>query len=202
MLSTKLLAITSILAPLALAVPSEGTPRQAIPIVTLTLIAAHSTSPIHHQAIAASNETFYIGKETTSYCPQEEVGACPVGNVTSVVVGGREGASMNVEVPGGQTVYVLPTGALAFTPAHGEGEVSVNNGTTNGFSYTSGVNGHPGQFRFQGWSWFACPVMGATMNAGPWQVFADVPGSDVRGCIGFNALGTPYTKGAAAWEYE
>jgi len=202
MYSTKRIILTSLLAPLALTAPTDASQRQNSVPVALTLIAAHSTSPIHLRPIAASDQKFYIGKNTTTYCPLEEVGACPIGNVTSVVVGGGEGASMNVEVPGGQIVYVLPTGALAFTPAHAEGEASVNNGTTDGFSYVDGVKGFPGQFHFQGWSWFACPVVGAKGGAGPWQVFADVPGSDVRECIGFDALGEVWTKGVAAWEYE
>lgn len=200
--STKGFILTSLLAPLALTAPSNALDRQNSVPVPLTLVAAHSTSPIHLRPIEASNQYFYIGKKTTSYCPQEEVGACPVGNVTSVVVGGGEGASMNVEVPGGQIIYVMRTGALAFTPAHAEGEASVNNGTTDGFSYTRGARGFPDRFRFQGWSWFACAVKGADVKVGPWQVFADVPGSDVRGCIDFDALGEVYTKGATAWQYE
>lgn len=201
--STTIVLITSLLAPLALTAPSPALKRQDSQMVAITLVASHSTSPIHLQPIAATNETFYIGKNTTSSCPEKEVVACPAGNVTSIIVDGDDGASMNAETPGGQIVYVLPTGALAFTPAHAEGEVSVDNGTTNGFSYTNGTDGFPGHFNFQGWSWFACPVEGAKEGTGPWQVFADVPGSDVSGCINFDALGEPYSNtGAAAWEYE
>lgn len=47
-------------------------------------------------------------------------------------------------MPGGQAVYVLPTGALTFTLAHAEGQPAANNGTTTGFSFALGVFGFTG----------------------------------------------------------
>jgi len=70
-------------------------------------------------------------------------------------------STQDVEVPGGQRIYVFPTGALAYTPAHAPGESSVNNGTTAGFVYVNGTEaGQLGSLTFQGGDWLACPVEG------------------------------------------
>ena len=143
----------------------------------------HSLEPI-----TASNDSFFIGEPTVSYCPLEEYGACPPGNVTAIQVADG-GASMvcfhlsclfdtlqhedtnslliqksqYVEVPGGQQVYVLPSGALSFAPAHAEGTPITNNGTTTGFTYVNGTDpGELGILSFEGAGWLACPVANGT----------------------------------------
>lgn len=192
---SKIAFIPFVLAPLALTAPTDGMKKEK----AITLVAAHSTSPVHLREIAASENGFFIGEKTSTSCPLKG-DLCPPGNVTSVIVNAEsQGASMNVETPGGQLVYVKPNGALSYTPAHASGQVNNNGGSGNGFSYVDGTDGHPGQFRFQGWSWFACPVEGMDDK---WQVFANVPGSHVEGCIDIDALGTPYTEGVAAWQYD
>lgn len=121
------------------------------------------------------------------------------------------------EVPGGQTVYVLPTGALSFTLAHAEGQPEENNGTTTGFSFAPGTDDALGVFGFSGLGstgFLACPARNGTT---PWQVFADVmgikgsdvPGGNVSACLGFVAfaasgeeLGTENTGLPGAWQYE
>lgn len=174
-----------------------------------SLVAGRSGSPIHLSAINANGERFWIGKKTASYCPAEVVPHCPAGTYTEFLAG-NGGASMNTEVPGGQTVYVLPTGALAFTLAHAEGQPEENNGTTTGFSYTPGTDGLVGVFSFTGLGstgFLACP---AKNGSTPWQIFADiegiknrdVPGGNVSACLGFDALAGANTGGVAAWEYE
>lgn len=188
-----------ILAPFALTAPTNDMKQDESIPGAITLVAAHATSPDHLQEIAASHNGFYIGEKTSSSCSQHEA-LCTAGNVTSVIVDAEsEGASMNVQTPGGQLVYVKPDGALSYTPAHARGQMTNKGGSGNGFSYVDGTDGHPGQFRFQGWSWFACPVEGMDDK---WQVFANVPGSNVGGCIDIDALGTPYTRGVAAWQYD
>lgn len=74
------------------------------------------------------------------------------------------------EVPGGQTVYVLPTGALTFTLAHAEGQPFENNGTVTGFSFTPGSDNALGVFSFTGLNstgFLACPARNGTA---PWYV--------------------------------
>lgn len=208
------LIITSLLPLLASTNPLPLSPRQTT-LNPFTLIAGRSGSPIHLSSINANGESFWIGKNTTTYCPSEEVKDCPPGLYTELLAGDG-GASMYTEVPGGQTVYVLPTGALTFTLAHAEGQPFENNGTTTGFAFTPGSDNALGVFSFTGLNstgFLACP---ATSGAAPWQVFAaitgiknsDVPGGNVSACLEFVAfgasgaeLGTANTGGPAAWEY-
>ncbi|CAD6580550.1 MAG: hypothetical protein ASARMPREDX12_001892 [Alectoria sarmentosa] len=121
------------------------------------------------------------------------------------------------EVPGGQIVYVLPTGALSFTLAHAEGQPEENNGTTTGFAFTPGTANTLGVFRFSGLGstgFLACPARNGTT---PWQIFADVegikdrnvPSGNVSACLGFVAfaasgdeLGTESDGLPGAWQYE
>ncbi|OGM45715.1 IgE-binding protein [Aspergillus bombycis] len=77
------------------------------------VMATRSASPIHFLPMTASGQKFYLGGETTSYCPISE--GCPPGNQTVFAPGGY---GLNVMVPGGQQVYVDPNGALSFTQAH------------------------------------------------------------------------------------
>lgn len=54
------------------------------------LIATHSASPIHLQSINASGQAFWIGKETSSYCPLTDQSLCPPGKDTSIIILGNE----------------------------------------------------------------------------------------------------------------
>ncbi|KAL9066530.1 MAG: hypothetical protein Q9161_007505 [Pseudevernia consocians] len=187
------LVFTSLLPLLSSANPLPLESRQST-LDPFSLTASRSGSPIHLSAINANGESFWIGKKTASYCPADYT-----------------------EVPGGQVVYVLPTGALSFTLAHAEGQPEENNGTTTGFSFTPGTDDALGVFSFTGLGstgFLACPAKNGTK---PWQIFADikgienrdVPGGNVSACLGFDALaasgeelGTANTGGVAAWEYE
>jgi hypothetical protein len=51
-----------------------------------SLIAARSGSPIHLQSINANGQAFWIGKDTSSYCPTSVVTNCPAGTVTALEV--------------------------------------------------------------------------------------------------------------------
>ena len=51
-----------------------------------TIIAAHSASPIHLQAVNAVNQSFFIGVEPSSYCPDPPIEDCPAGTSTTVAV--------------------------------------------------------------------------------------------------------------------
>ena len=229
-----LLALTSLLPFLASTNPLPLESRQST-LNPFSLIASRSGSPIHLSAINANSESFWIGKSTTSYCPADVVPDCPAGIYTELLAGDG-GASMAsvppaspakpsnqspqyTEVPGGQAVYVLPSGALTFTLAHAEGQPSSNNGTTTGFSFApgSGTDDALGVFSFTGLGspgfFLACPAKNGTT---PWQVFADVagirdrdvPGGNVSACLGFVALaasgdelGRGNGGGRGAWEY-
>ncbi|KAJ5889623.1 hypothetical protein N7504_010433 [Penicillium tannophilum] len=127
----------------------------------------------------------------------------------------------DVVVPGGQSIYVAPSGALSFTTPH-SGYIPA--GSSQGpFVYTPGASGNPlGTWTYtgQGASGFmACPVPASNTGsaaarraaaAAPptWQVYAaqqnaTVPTGNVTDCLGFDALavGMNVTSNSLAWEY-
>lgn len=211
MLSTIFLSLLSLTFTTALPTDSNLDKRQSTGSGPFTLIAAHSGSPIHLQAINANGGSFWIGKPPLTYCPIPPVppGDCPPGTETALNV--EDGnCGLATEVPGGQDVYVAYSGALSFTEPHEEGgEV----GATTGFVYQNNTNttGGLGVFSFTGLGsvggFVACPTVNGT---GPYQIFADlpylcdkaVPGGNVSACIGFDALGDKFANETAAFEYE
>lgn len=127
----------------------------------------------------------------------------------------------DVVVPGGQSIYVAPSGALSFTTPH-SGYIPA--GSSQGpFEYTPGASGNPlGTWTFSGKGasgFMACPVPAtnsgsaaarrAAAAAPPsWQVYAaqqnaTVPTGNVNDCLGFDALavGLNATSSSLAWEY-
>ena len=86
------LIFTSLLPVLASTNPLPLSPRQST-LNPFTLIAGRSGSPIHLSSINANGESFWIGKNTTTYCPSEEVTDCPAGLYTELLAGDG-GASM------------------------------------------------------------------------------------------------------------
>ena len=111
----------------------------------------------------------------------------------------------NVIVPGGQSVYVTPSGALGFTPAH---SAAAPNGSSF-ISFNAAVPDtpfRPGRLAYNGTEGFlACPT-----DEGPYQVFVNIPGissDDVPGCldecIGFVAATfRGLNSTSAAWQYQ
>ncbi|MCJ1269421.1 hypothetical protein MMC22_009313 [Lobaria immixta] len=176
------------------------------------LIATHSASPIHLSSVNAAGQNFWIGKDTSSYCPLTPASSCPPGKNTVIEVLGDQAhpgtAAMDVVVPGGQQMFIRSNGALGYTQAH---SASIPTGAiTTGFTYTPPSGG--AQFGTFGVSLpgsaglLACPT-GANFS-GPYQVFvnlknlkdSDVAGGKINKCIGMNALAVS-TNGADAWQY-
>ncbi|KAL8713616.1 MAG: hypothetical protein Q9220_002478 [cf. Caloplaca sp. 1 TL-2023] len=196
------------LLPLALSSPIVTRQASSYPPTTFGVIAARSASPIHFQPINANGLAFWIGKNTATYCPLTNQTQCPPGTETVFAVGGG-GASLDTEVPGGQEVYVAPSGALGYTQAH-SGSYPTGSALQTFNATVNTINGNIGQFTFQGLGaagFLACP---ATANGtGPYQIFADVaslsdedvPGGCKDACLGFDALTAEYTEGPAAWQY-
>ncbi|KAJ5721422.1 uncharacterized protein N7483_009356 [Penicillium malachiteum] len=161
------------------------------------VMAVRSGSPIHYTQMNADGQKFWLGGSTSSYCPDVDGIVCPPGNQTIFASGGN---AMDVEVPGGQQVYVDPTGALSFTQAH---SASIPAGSAvGGLSYEAGSPWN--HYTFNGWGatgFMACPT-----SDNRWQVFAamqnaTVPSGDVADCLGFSALALTYTGGVPAWQY-
>ncbi|MCJ1468044.1 hypothetical protein MMC07_006670 [Pseudocyphellaria aurata] len=199
---------------LAAALPllAAGAPASVPSSGPIGLIATHSASPIHLSSVNAAGQNFWIGKETSTYCPLTPASSCPPGKDTIISVTGDQahpgGASMYVVVPGGQQMFIRSNGALGYTQAH---SAAIPSGAiTTGFTFapasagtdfgTFGVN-LPGAAGL-----LACPA-GPDFTA-PYQVFvnlkglkdADVAGGKISKCIGFNAI-APKASGANAWQY-
>ncbi|PGG98431.1 hypothetical protein AJ79_08871 [Helicocarpus griseus UAMH5409] len=190
--------LASLLPLLAAAAPAPAeVPR-------FTVMAARSASPIHYSPMQATGRHFMLGGEPSTYCPQPPVEECPPGKIT-VVAGAGPTSSLNVMVPGGQQIYVEPTGALGFTQAH---SAQIPEGSlTTGFKFTPGDQF--GHWTFEGFGadgFMGCPPQNPDESP-LYQVFANiknatVPTGNVDDCLPFSALAPPYTgPNPAAWQY-
>ncbi|RDW64913.1 hypothetical protein BP6252_10564 [Coleophoma cylindrospora] len=189
--------LASALAGLAVAAPAPIAQRQEAS--SFSAIAVHSTSAVHLQSINANGGKFWVGAEkpTSTYCPLST--GCPAGNITTFAAGASTGTlSLSVEVPGGQQVYVDPSGALSFTVPH---SAFMPAGSQTGpFVYTAAASNQTvGTLTFgngtQGF--FACPDDAVSA----WQVYVFTAGSNsTSSCIGIG-LSTVNEPAIAAWEY-
>ncbi|TAQ85189.1 hypothetical protein B7494_g6489 [Chlorociboria aeruginascens] len=185
--------LASLLAVAATAAPAAYQARQTpSPFVMISL---HSTSAVHLASINANEEGFYVYRDTQSYCPDQDGVVCPAGTVTAVA--GNDTLAMDVEVPGGQQVYIDPSGALKYTIAH---SASIPTGAVvDGFIYTPQSSvGTVGNLAHGTDGIFACPV-----GDGSYQILVQIPGTtfDSTACIGIQ-IGTSSIDGVTAWEYE
>ncbi|KAJ5104176.1 hypothetical protein N7532_004705 [Penicillium argentinense] len=174
---------------LAAAAPAPITEPRAEANPNFNVMAIRSASPIHYSQLNAAGQKFWLGGKTSSYCPDIDGIQCPPGNQTVLASGGN---SLDVEVPGGQQVYVAPSGALSFTQAH-----SANIPPAPQSAPWS-------HYTFNGWGasgFMACPT-----EDNRWQVFvamqnATVPQGNVSDCLGFSAMALPYKGEVPAWQY-
>ncbi|KAJ5100568.1 hypothetical protein N7456_006620 [Penicillium angulare] len=183
------------------------------------VIAARSGSPIHFLPLTASGSHFFLGGESSTYCPSEVVPGCSRRTNDTIIYGQ---SALDVVVPGGQAIYVDRSGALSFTTPH-SGYMPA--GSSSGpFVYTPGNSQNPlGSWTYNGEGasgFMACPVpraqptgnsaarRAASSAAPTWQVYAalqnaTVPTGKVNDCLGFDALATGLnvTSNSLAWEY-
>lgn len=162
-----------------------------------TLTAWNPASPsVHGKAIANSGRHWWVGGETSSYCPDivKDQGACPPGTVTAMAYSG----GMNTLVPGGQGYYLNANWNVEVTQAHSS---YIPSGSTVGglVAYKNGgfinTNGQPT-------GWVACPGG----SDGRWNLVAGNASSAdaLKSCTGINLqvnylgdLSVP----ASAWQY-
>ena len=220
-------------------------PRQLDETYTdFSLIAIHSGSPIHLSSINASGNKFWIGKDTTTFCPVIDGLNCSqfknitaftqasdsdflglVSTNSSLQTGIRcprktnFSISQNTEVPGGQSVYVGPNGALSFTVAHSAFTPAGSSYESFNATVNASASGL-GSLTYNGTEGFvACPTRGRRGHRrGPYQVFVDVnnsltdkdvPLGCVDECIGLLAATVALDSASegsdalpAAWQYE
>lgn len=105
---------------------------------------------------------------------------------------------MDVEVPGGQQVYVTPSGGFGYTVPH---SASMPTGAvTTGFAYTPAATGNAvGSLTFGsgGQGFMAC----STGNGTIYKVVAS-NGTAPDGCLGIAVATVAYDSGYGAWEYS
>ncbi|EIN06512.1 hypothetical protein PUNSTDRAFT_127270 [Punctularia strigosozonata HHB-11173 SS5] len=163
-----------------------------------TITALHSGEVnIHLQPINANSQAFWIGRPTSTFCPNP-ASECPPGTQTAFI-GGSSTLELDDEVPGGQQIYVQSNGALGYTAPHSA--VIPAGATLTGFFWTGGAAaGDLGFIGLGATSFIACPT---TSGGPPYQIFENVAGGDFSSCIGFDARTTEYSGGdtSAAWEY-
>ncbi|KAF7852779.1 hypothetical protein EAF04_010898 [Stromatinia cepivora] len=157
------------------------------------LIAIRSGSDLQNQAINAFDGGLWIGKETSSYCPL--AAGCPAGDYTTFV-GGENYLGLNVEVPGGQQVYVATNYAVSFTSPH---SADTFGGQAAGWKYTAGEGSNFGSLSFADYGFIAC----ASTNVGTYQVFLTPGGEGTGNCTSISVATVPSSDiGASAWEYN
>ena len=97
----------------------------------------------------------------------------------------------DVEVPGGQQIYLAPNGYISFTAAH---SISYPTGSIfAGFDIKGGEAS-----TFAGYSLFACPVVGQPPPY--YQVVANITGVPST-CKSLLVLAETFTGGFGAWQY-
>ncbi|KAF3158515.1 hypothetical protein TWF225_009922 [Orbilia oligospora] len=204
MVYIKVTTFLSLLAAVSAAPASELESRAVPKDTAFGFLALRSASPIHYQSLNASGGKIWLGKKTSTYCPLPAK-QCPKGKDTSFWINNQGGtAGMNTVVPGGQQVYIGPTGELSYTQAHsafiptGSTQTGFKVTERNNIVFLENCNN----------SFLACPVDKKSKTSGPWQVFVDVKGKlkdkDVptgckKDCLGFTPAGGPVKD--AVWQY-
>ncbi|KAJ8061415.1 hypothetical protein OCU04_009236 [Sclerotinia nivalis] len=156
------------------------------------LIAIRSGSNLQNQAINAFEGGLWIGKETSTYCPLAS--GCPAGKWTNFVAG-EDTLDLNVEVPGGQQVYVADSYAVSFTAPH---SADTHGGKAAGWKYTAGEGSNLGSLSFTDYGFIAC----ASTDVGTYQVFLTPGGEGTGNCTSIAVATVPSSDvGASAWEY-
>ncbi|KAG9758775.1 hypothetical protein KCU73_g3724, partial [Aureobasidium melanogenum] len=143
---------TTIFSTLAAVLPAFAVPHARSTGESFGGLAIHSGSPVHLSAINANGNFFWLNKETSSYCPNTTVTSCPEGKYT-YFEGGNNTLSLNVEVPGGQRVYVAQDGSLGYTIPHGSVSGSQNVSYTGFNLRDSGIH-----LQYKGADWIAVPI--------------------------------------------
>ncbi|KAL2059782.1 hypothetical protein VTL71DRAFT_10166 [Oculimacula yallundae] len=193
-------------------------------------------SPLNHQVIQASGQAFYLGLEKpTTYCPEIVEPFCP--NVTQTIVAGAMAAMYvripfppnlssrprllfgsaadgvcQVNVPGGQQIWVRPDGWVGYTQAH---SASVPTGAYRGgfanVTITSECDPTVDVFAWKtpgesSEGILACPDLPDYMVNSPatHQIYVRTPEFKLEDCVeleGLLATSLPSGSAFGAWQY-
>ncbi|KAH8165103.1 hypothetical protein CIB48_g3130 [Xylaria polymorpha] len=151
-----------------------------------------SSRNVVNKAVNSSSGQFFINTPTETYCPGGVVDCSNfTGTETVFVLGDDTRIGLQVEVPGGQQVYIGPDGALSFTPAH---SAYIPPGSiVNGFSREQGIGPNEVYLRIANRQWYICPL-----PENVYQVFAFNVSHD--NCFEV-AINTFVPQPGNVWEY-
>jgi hypothetical protein len=197
MYSSSIFAAVLGLASTAVASPLRARQAESISVATVR----SSLGGFDAQILSANGATFWIGKTTSTSCAIDPPSDCDMfANITTITVenGASTTASMASFVPGGQNIFVAPSGLLSFTEPHLEGVFPTG-------SYSEGfVMTHVDlttQFEFYNGSSTGWAVCGSEP---PVQLYAKIPAAS-SACSGtlndVDIVLTPYSS-VGAYEYE
>lgn len=113
---------------------------------------------VHLRPISANGQRFFIGKDTSTYCPLSD---CSKYVDFTVFLARPNDANSELglytNVAGGQAVFVTNEGELGYTQAHSGS--SPSGSVNNPFQYTPGTDpGTTGSLNFNSKSFVACPI--------------------------------------------
>ncbi|KAF2134459.1 hypothetical protein P153DRAFT_362229 [Dothidotthia symphoricarpi CBS 119687] len=167
----------------------QPTPTPTPQVEYFSVISARSASPIHFLPLQANGGRFFLGGEPSASCP-DGVGACPPGNITSLI-GGDGSLSLGSIVP--QQVYVAIDGTLSYTGT--DGAPLPAGAIANMFEKTDPEGSTLGTLSYDT-GFLACP-----QTDGRYQVYGQRDGvSFVGTCLGFSAI-TSDVDGPTAYQY-
>ncbi|RKF77411.1 putative secreted protein [Golovinomyces cichoracearum] len=163
-------------------------------------ISTRSGDPdVHLRAVSASNQRFFIGKDTSTYCPLSD---CSTYVNFTVFSARPNDANSNLGLftatPGGQAAFVTEDGQLGYTQAHSGLQPT---GSVNlPFQYTpETVPNTIGTFKFNSGGWTACPV---DDSPGTYQIYAlAAQGFSRTNCTGIGIATVSY-DGSPAYQYN
>lgn len=166
-----------------------------------TLDVYFSNLPPVSGSLQANGGSFWIGKNTSSYCP-DNVGDCPSGNSTSFVSDSNGALSLNTEVPGGQQVFIAPNGLLSYTSPHSS---YIPTGSITSGLVVDADNNLLNKY----YSYWVCSTDSAATTWQVWLEYRDDQGSiknngntGDNACARINLVANDTESGAAAWQYS
>ncbi|EHK97207.1 hypothetical protein GLAREA_01249 [Glarea lozoyensis ATCC 20868] len=167
---------TILLSALTLLTPTTAT--------LFTLLASQPGNPLNGKPINAAGGSFYIGLPLPStYCPPENKPNCPTGFAT---VFANTPDTLWVEVPGGQSTYILPTGEIRYAAAH---STFVPPGAyQGGWLNVTVFDLEPQPIKLAGWFPWPAPGQGGitacpTPSEGVYLINAKTPGFTRTDCV-------------------
>ena len=181
---------------------------------TFRVVVEYDPTTSYSGDIQANGLVFRIGGDPATYCPLD-IEDCPLGIETDwtcssdicnlvrtssfsisssavIFLLAFADITQNVEVPGGQQIYVAPNGAVSFTQAHSG--LAPTGSIFAGFSVED-----DGGLTFAGGDFLSCPPVDQTQN---YQLYAAAIATPSDDCISIRLLtAATTTDDFGAWQY-